>query len=651
MSVATEADAAPDATADAVDELEGDAFELAVDVGDDVDEAVFVGVAARENVSRGDKVDAPEGGGVALPMLLLLGIAEAVDDALTIALALVVAVADVDALDAALTDCVDVDEDDAVGAANAVVDPVASALVDARRVGPALGLEPLVAVPIEVIVAVELRAAFPVARDDSDARTVATGEPEAAALKDAAPVAALDAETHAVTVPLALSAAVADADGVDERVPCAETVALTLTELDLDASIDCVSEGLAVIEREAGALTLSIELLLGRRETLGESLGLELPLAVVDTAPDAEAFDVGDDTTLVDALADAAALPECSAVSLAIFVAIGVAVGTTEKELLPLTRELTDALVERDGLPDDERDAAPELDTLRVSLAGPLADGEPDTRGVALDELDSDTDGDADEHRVAAALPTADSDCDRVSAALGDATLWLAVSDTRGLRDADGDLETRAVAESTTVDVTSRDGCDDAERLLSPVLLPALLTLGCLLCDADSVDGGDGDVASDALEKSVRLALALPTLELEKSADTVTSELGAGDTVADTVREGVEVDENDGAAEGDFAPLRVGRAAVAQDVDVGGRLAVLTLLELARALEAALGVNESDKSADALTPLEGLAEKVTCDADEDALVSADRVAAPAAREGVANEVALPQRDASGEVDA
>jgi hypothetical protein len=281
-------------------------------------------------------------------------------------------------------------------------------------------------------------------------------------------------------------------------------------------------------------------------------------------------------------------------------------------------------------------------------LTCPLADGEPDGRVVVLDELDSDTDGVADEHRVAAALPTADSDCDRVTTALGDATLWLAVSDTRGLRDADGDVETRAVAESTTVDVASRDGCDDAERLLSPVLLPAPLTLGCSLCEAVSVDGGDDDAASDALEKSVGLALALPTLELDRSADNVASELGAGDAVADTVREGVEPEENDGAAEGDLAPLRVHRAAVAQDVDVGGRLAVRTLLALARALDAALGVNESEKSADALTPLEGLAEKVISDADADALVGADRVAA---REGVANEVALPQRDASEEDDA
>lgn len=310
MNVATDADAAPDAIADAVDELEGDAFEVAVDVGDDVEEAVFKGVAARENESRGDSVDASEGPGVALPALLTLGTAETVDDALTTALALVVAVADVDALDAALTDCVDVDEDDAVGAADAVVDPVASALVDARRVGPALGLEPLVAVATEVVVAVELRAALPVARDDTDARAVAAGEPDAAALTDAAPVAALDAETHTVAVPLALSAAVADADGVDERVPCAETVVLTLAELDLDASVDGVSDGLEVKEREASALTLSIALLLGREETLRESLGLELPLVLVDTAPDADAFDVGDDVAHADALADAAALPE-----------------------------------------------------------------------------------------------------------------------------------------------------------------------------------------------------------------------------------------------------------------------------------------------------------------------------------------------------
>ena len=86
-------------------------------------------------------------------------------------------------------------------------------------------------------------------------------------------------------------------------------------------------------------------------------------------------------------------------------------------------RGLKDALDDREGLPDAERDTAPELVTLRDTLAIALADGEPVTRAVVLEELDTDTDDVADEQRVAPAVPTAESDCDMVMAALCDAIL------------------------------------------------------------------------------------------------------------------------------------------------------------------------------------------------------------------------------------
>lgn len=225
------------------------------------------------------------------------------------------------------------------------------------------------------------------------------------------------------------------------------------------------------------------------------------------------------------------------------------------------------------------------------------------------------------------------------------------MSDARGLCDADGDCDSRTVAVSTTDDDASRDGWGDAERLATLVKLPATLPLGRPLHDVDSVGDGDGEAADDALVDSVEVAIVLAVLVVERSADLVACALRADVIVTETVNEFEPVDDGDVGGDRDPVPLRVFPAADAHAVEVNDGETVAALLSLVSALATELADGTNVETGDAVASTDGVADDVNCDADEDALFSADRVAAPAAREGVATDVALPQRDTFEERDA